>query len=126
MPGLHCLAPPRSLHFKIHFLLKDASTSRGVSQGRWGRKRNQISGLKEDKDPADLPRINDLTASSLHSSSLRGDPFFPLVHLCLASALTETVSPCALSCYCAMSLIINFVPAFTGSASVINATIREK
>ena len=78
-------------------MLKDASTSRGVSQGRWGGKRNQISGLKEDKDPADLPRINDLTASSLHSSSLRGDPFFPLVHLCLASALTETVSPRALS-----------------------------
>ena len=35
-------------------------------------KRNRIIGLKEDKDPEELPCINDLTPSLLHSSSQGG------------------------------------------------------
>ena len=44
-------------------------------------------------------------------------PFFSSVHLCLASILINRFSPTY--CY-AMYLIINLVPAFTFSASMIN------
>ena len=46
------------------------------------------------------------------------------VHLCLASILTkQTVSLCAPpTCSYAMSLIINFIPAFTVFVSMINAS----
>ena len=62
-------------------------------------KRNQITGLKEDKDPEELPYINDLATFLLCSSS-QGEgshPFSLGVHLCLASVLTkQTVSLYAL------------------------------
>ena len=97
-------------------------------------KRQQIIGLKKEKDPEELTYINDLTASSLCSSSLRGHPhlFFSLgVHLFLASVSTKqfllllfqlSSSP---TCCCAMSLLINFVSAFTVSAAAINAFFSE-
>ena len=79
-------------------------------------KRNWIIGLKEDKDPEELPYINDLTASLPCSSSLGGVHTLPLwLCVCLAS-----VSGCSPSCSCAVSLITNFVPAFTVSATMIN------
>ena len=43
------------------------------------------------------------------------------VHLCLASVLTNCFSLGSPTCCCAMSLGINFVPAFTVFASMINA-----
>ena len=54
-------------------------------------KRNQIIGLKEDRDPEELPYINDLAPFLLCSSSQgeRSRPFFLGVHLCLASVLTK-------------------------------------
>ena len=80
-------------------------------------KRNRIIGLKEDKDPEELPCINDLTASLPCSSSPGDVHTLPLRGcVCLAS-----VSVCSPSCSGAVSLITNFVPAFTVSASVIKA-----
>ena len=53
--------------------LRGECAPRGGSQGRSGGKRNQIIGLKKDKDPEELPYINDLTASLLRSPSLAAD-----------------------------------------------------
>ena len=87
-------------------------------------KRNQIIGLKKDKGPEELTHINNLTTSLLGSSSLGGCPH-PLslgVDLCFASISTkQIVSLCALPHVVVLCLIINFVPAFTVSASIINA-----
>ena len=94
---------------------RSSCTPRRGSQG----KRSQIIGLKEDKGPEELTCINNLTASLRCSSSLlrvwRGHPcpFSPGVHLCLASVLTNCVSMCSPTCCSAVSLEINFVPAFT-------------
>ena len=96
-------------------------------------KRKQIIGLKKEKDPEELTYINGLTPSSLCSSSLRGHPhLFSLgVHLFLAYISTKqfllllfqlSSSP---TCCCAMSLLINFVCAFTVSAASINAFFSE-
>ena len=55
--------------------------------------------LKVNKDPEELPYINDLIASLLSSSSLGGQShlFSVGVHLVLASVLTkQTISLCAL------------------------------
>ena len=87
-------------------------------------KRNQIIGLKKDKGLEELTYINDLTISLLGSSSLGGcpHPLFLGVDICLASISTkQIVSLCALSRVVVLCLIINFVPAFTVSASMINA-----
>ena len=56
------LASLRSLHFKVHLGWGVCVHPRGGSQGR---KRNQIIGLKEDKDPEELTYINDLPTSLL-------------------------------------------------------------
>ena len=69
-------------------------------------------GLKEDKDPEELPCINDLTASLLCSPYLRGAHTLSLPRFCLK----KPFSMCSPTWY-AVSLIINFIPAFTVSAS---------
>ena len=58
----------------------------GLRVGQVGGKKNQIIGLKEDKDPEELTYITDSAASLLPSSLLGAHPHpSPLgVHLCLA------------------------------------------
>ena len=73
--------------------------------------------LKENKNQEELTYISDLTTSLLHYPHL----FSRGVHLCLASVLTNCFSLGSPTCCCAMSLGINFVPAFTVFASMINA-----
>ena len=66
---------------------------------REGPKVGQVWGKKPEKDPEELPYINDLMGSLWDSSSLGWElhPFFPGVHLCLASTSTkQTNSLCAL------------------------------
>jgi len=65
-------------------------SGRVLGQVRCG-KRNQTIGQREDKDPEELPYINDLIASLLHSSSLgrMPQPFSLGVPVCLASVLTR-------------------------------------
>ena len=63
------------------------------------RKKKPDNWPKVNKDPEELPYINDLTASLLSSSSIgrTPTPSSPGVHLCLASVLTkQTASRCAL------------------------------
>ena len=99
---------------------------KGPRVGQVWKKESDI-GLKVNKDLEELTYVNNLTASLPHSSSLRGTPTPSLgVHLCLASVLTEqTTSVCSPHTCCALSLTINFVPAFVVSASVINAFFTE-
>ena len=79
--------------------LRGVWVPRGGSQDRSGVEKETKNWLKINKDPEDLPYINDLIASLLRSSSLRGQshPFSAGVHLFLASVLTkQTISVCAL------------------------------
>ena len=64
----------------------------GPSVGQVWEK-NQIIGLKEDKDTEEWIYINDLTISLLSSSSLGRcpHPFYLDVHLCLASVSSKQI-----------------------------------
>ena len=104
--------------------LRGTCTPGGGSQGRWDvGEKNQIIGLKEDKDPEELTCISDLATFLLPSSSIGVHPHpFPLgVHLCLDSISFKLFLLCSSICCCTLSLIINFVPAFRVSAFLINA-----
>ena len=74
-----------------------------------------------------LTYVNDLTASLLHSSSLREIDVHTLsLQVCIFALFPsqlnkQFLSICSPTCYYAVSLIINCVPAFTVSTSVINA-----
>ena len=78
-------------------------------------------GLKEDKDPEELSYIDDL--ASLLRSSLERAPT-PFLSICASLPFLsqlDFLSVLSHLLFDAMSLTINFVPAFTVSASVINA-----
>ena len=83
-------------------------------------KRNQIIGLKKDKDLEELLCVNGLTASFLHPSL--GRPPTPFLSGCasLPCFCLTSFSLCSPTC-CAISLMINFIPAFTVCTSVTNA-----
>ena len=86
-------------------------------------KKNQIIGLKEDKDPEELTYITDLATSLLPSSSLGHTHALP-VRVCIPALLLSHLISCfsvRSSTCCTLSLIINSVPAFVVSAFVINA-----
>lgn len=53
MPGHTGLAPPRNLHFKIHLGRGECAPRVGPRVGQCG-KRNQVTGLKEDKDQEEV------------------------------------------------------------------------
>ena len=75
---------------------------------------------KVNKDLEELPYINDLTTSLLHSS-LGGCPHPFSLGASLSCFCLNKLFLCVLShLCCAMSLIINFVPVFTALASVRN------
>ena len=83
------------------------------------KKRNQIIGLKEDKVPEELPNINDVSAFWLHSSS-RGRLPTRLLSVCASLPCFCLNSFSMWPPTCIVSLVVNFLPAFTVSASVIN------
>ena len=76
---------------------------------------------KVNKYPEELPCVNDLTASLLPSSSLGGMPT-PFLFGCvfLPCSCLNCFSVCSPTCCGAVSLIINFVPAFTVLVSMRN------
>ena len=135
----HDWATSLSLFFHFHALEQEMATHSsvlawripgmgepgGLSSVGLHRVGHDWSDLAASKE---LSCINDLTASLL-PFSLRGLPapfLSKCVHLCLAPLLTEqTVSLCALPLVVMLSLIINFVPAFIVSVSVINAFFTE-
>ena len=98
---------------------------KGPRVGQVWKKEPDI-GLKVNKDLGELTYINDLTAPSLRSSSLRGTPT-PSLSGCASLpgfGLNRANHFCVCAphiCCCALSLTINFVPAFIVSASVITA-----
>ena len=61
--------------------------------------------MQVNKDLAEMPYINDLTASLMHASSLGGrwHPFRLGVCLCLASVLTNCFSVCSPTWLCCVS-----------------------
>ena len=79
--------------------LRGACAPQGRVSGQVGYgKTNQIIDGKQGKDTEKLTYINALTASLLHSSSLRGHPhpFIQNMHRCLASVSDkQTLSLCA-------------------------------
>ena len=86
-------------------------------------KRSQILGLKEDKDLKEVIYKNDLTTSSLCSSSLVGMPI-PFLSGCASLpcfCINKLFFYMLSHLLCALSLIINFVSAFIVSASMIDA-----
>ena len=82
--------------------------------------------LKVNKDGEERLYINDFGGSFLSSFLLMGTPtLFLIMHLCLASILTKQIDKLFLcvpppTCCYAVPLIINFVPAFTVLAFMIN------
>ena len=85
-------------------------------------KKNQIIGLKEDKDQEELTYINDNCLFSV--LLLTGGMPTSFLFKCASLPCFYLNKPflCILSptCCYAMYLIINLVPAFTSSASMIN------
>ena len=83
----------------------------------------------EDKDPEELPYINDLTTSFLGSSSLGGTPtLFLSPRVCISALLLSHLNKPRLSVlshllFCFASN--NFVPAFMVFASVINVVFTR-
>ena len=85
-------------------------------------KKNPDNWPEGRQNPEELNYINDLSTSSLHSSSLGGcpHPYSLDAHLCLVSVSSkQTISLFALPR--ALSLIIHFIPTFAVSASMTNA-----
>ena len=80
-------APPRSLHFKIH-LGSGVSLHSGKALGqiRHGE-RNQISGLKEDKNLEEVTYVNNLTTSDLMPRLIRGDAHTLPLQVCISALL---------------------------------------
>lgn len=82
--------------------------------------KNQDNGQREDKDSEELPYINDLIDSLLHSSLLGGcpQPFSGCTCLsCFCLNQINCFSVCFPTCCCGISLMINFAPAFSVFAS---------
>ena len=90
------LSPLRSLHLKIHLGLRVPVHPHRVGQV-W--KKNPDNWPEGRQNPEELNYINDLSTSSLHSSSLGGcpHPYSLDVHLCLVSVSSkQTISLFAL------------------------------
>ena len=131
-PAIIILAPPKSLHFEIH-LGWEVRTHPGkgsrVAQA-WKKKPDNWPEGRQKPRRTDLYKW--LNYLLLRSSSSEGTPT-PFLSWCasLPCILTkQTISLCPVPpisedkhniICCVMFLVINFVPAFTVSASVINA-----